>query len=366
MSLQRTKLSTAVRKAAGEASSDQLEAINRLALAELAAEQVYVRTAYLGHNGIDRDREVLDDGLLDDFARTLPGKGLHLRHPGGWNGDSGPGIGRWFEARVVEMSLDEARAALREPGLQFPPGTERAKLLEASSYLPRSGKNADLILDIDAGVAGDQSLGFTASDRTAIQNPAGDTIAYRLLGPGEALEASLVWLGAQPGARFHKGAPRPTAEDHEMSEEQMKALQKKADDAEARAKALQPKADGFDAIAKAVGDGLAADPDALKAAVSAGQAAHDELVNDIVSSERLAGMVTGDDEASTKNAKALYADWSMDRLKAYAERVKKLVPAGGTIAGGDPNATAAGGGPRPKQDGQKSAFNPTENPLVTG
>lgn len=188
----------------------QMEAINRFTVETLAAEDVYVRTAYLAHNGIDRDRESFDPALLRDFVRTLAGKGLFIRHPGGWDGDSGPGVGRWFEAALVEMSIEEARAALREPELRFPPDAEKAILLEASFYLPRTDSNADLITGVDAGVVGDVSIGFRAATRTTLIDGDGQEIGMRLHGPGEALEGSLVWMGAQPGARITKAAGENT------------------------------------------------------------------------------------------------------------------------------------------------------------
>lgn len=209
--MDRKTIEIRAKAANGKPSSEQLAAINVYALDELTADQVYVRTAYLAHNGIDRDNEVFDGALLRDFARSLPGKGLFVRHPGGWDGDSGPGVGRWFEARVVQMSMDEARTALGEPNLQWPDGTEQAELLEAGYYLPRSDKNTDLIVDVNAGVASYVSIGFQSSQRTDIMDANGNVIARRLHAPGEALEGSLVWLGAQPGARTVKSFERSRA-----------------------------------------------------------------------------------------------------------------------------------------------------------
>lgn len=209
-------------KTYGAPNPAQLGKINALAISTLTADQVYVRTAYLAHNAIDRDQDVFDDALLDDFARTLPGKGLFIKHPRSADGDSGPGIGRWFEARVVEMSHEEARIALREPGLTWPPGSQRAKLLETSYYIPRSPKNADFIIDIDAGVAADVSIGFRAAESTPIQDGDGRTIAYRLQAPGEALEGSLVWLGAQPGARTVKATNRNFSSAAQQQIQQLK------------------------------------------------------------------------------------------------------------------------------------------------
>ncbi len=196
----------------GKATAEQLTQINKFALEEMTADDVYVRTAYLAHNGIDRDKEAFDDALLESFTASLPGKGLFVKHPMGYDGDTGPGVGRWFAAKVVSMSLDEARAALDTPNLQFPPSTQTAKLLEASYYMARTPKNAGLIADTDAGIAGDVSIGFRAADRAAIMDGE-NVIAYRLLPPGEAFEGSLVWLGAQPGARVHKSARRAGASD---------------------------------------------------------------------------------------------------------------------------------------------------------
>lgn len=88
-------------KGDGTPSIEQMQAINAFALKELKPEDVYVRSVYLAHNAIDRDREVFDDDLLNDFAATLPGKGFFVKHPQGWDGESGPGEGLWFEARVL-------------------------------------------------------------------------------------------------------------------------------------------------------------------------------------------------------------------------------------------------------------------------
>lgn len=334
----------------GTPSEAHLAQINKLALRALNADEVYVRTVYLAHNAIDRDREAFDDTLLNDFANTLPGKGVFVRHPGGWDGDSGPGVGRWIDARVVDMPLDEARTVLREPKLAWPPGTERAKLLESTFYLLRTADTKDLIDKIDGGIAADVSIGFRAADRSGISDAAQNTIAYRLLGPGEALEGSLVWLGAQPGARVHKSATR---EDETMTPEQIKALEDKLAAAEKTAADNKAKADAHDAMTKDIGD-IAA----LKAAAADGAAYRAQIVDDIVKAERLAGMIKGDDEKTVNDAKAQYADWPLSRLKAWGEKLAKTETKGGHLQGGDPNAG---------QGTQTLAKDsPLANPLITG
>ena len=355
-------------KAAGEPSGDQLARINRYALAELSTEQVYVRTAYLAHNGIDRDREAFDSALLADFARTLPGKGLFVRHPGGWDGDSGPGVGRWFEAQVVRMSLDEARAALRQPGLRFPPGVEEAELLEASFYVPRTGKNADLIADVDAGVAADVSIGFSASRRSVIEQD-GAEIGWTIHGPGEALEGSLVWLGAQPGARVAKAAGGRNEGD-EMSEEQMEALRKQLDEQKAELAEAKAAVASLAALRKALGDGDAAlldDPEALAKAVGEGKAYRDQVVDDLVAAKRVAGML-GDEDAQVEAAKQFYYKAPLAVLEAELDGLRKRALKSGQMDGGDPNGTDTenppAGGTKGADGGDLSS--PLHNPALAG
>lgn len=326
-------------KAAGAATDDQLQRINSYSLTPLTAEQVYVRTALIAHNAIDRDGELFDDALLADFVRTLPGKGFFVRHPLGRDGDSGPGQGRWFEARMVEMSLDEARLELRRPGLQFLPGTVTAKLVEASFYTVRHPGRENLLLDIDAGVAGDISIGFDAK-REPVADATGNVIAYRWKGPGEALESSIVWLGAQPGARIHKSAQgAPKDEGNAMDEKQLKELQDKLSTMSSELDKLKAAGAFMEEICKGLGADMTAA--AVIEAARNGIAAQKELIDEIVAAERQQGLVGDTDDAVAK-AKAMYAGRDITYLKSWAERLRKAAgdkASGSTgIPGGDPNA----------------------------
>jgi len=360
----------------GQPDEQQLAIINQYTLEDATNENVYVRTVYLAHNGIDRDRDVFDDALLADFARTLPGKGIFIKHPMSYDGDSGPGVGRWFTARVLDLSQDEARAVLREPDLQFPPANERAKVLEASFFLPRTDKYAGLIQDIDYGAAGDVSIGFTASDRSPITDGQSDQpIADRILGPGQALEGSLVWLGAQPGARVHKHLDLFDDEDPEMDE--VKELKQKISDQKAEHEtamkkkdeeiaALKSRAASFDAIVKALGeDGkdLAGKPEEIAKAVADAKSAHVKLVDDVIAAERVAGLVDGDDEKAVNELKTEYKGYSRERLERLLVTAKKRVP-GGNL-GGDPNETGAQGKDTRTED-EKDYDNAVDNPLLFG
>ncbi len=353
-------------KGAGAPSAEQLSAVNQYALNELTADEVYVRTMYLAHNAIDRDREVMDAALLADFARTLPGKGLFVRHPTGWDGDSGPGEGRFFEARVLDMSLEEARKLLNEPRLVWPESEQQAKVLEATFYTVRIDENKALLAKMDAGVAGDVSIGFWASDRTAIMDASGERIASRLQAPGEALEASLVWLGAQPGARIHKhhNPEDPTVDPKELKIKQLgedlAAATTLAEEAEAKAKTAATKAAGFDAIVKAVGN-EELDAKTIGQLAADGLKYRATLVEEIIKAKRHMGLI-GDNDASVNAAKSLYDTWPLEAIKAEAEGLVGKVIKGSQLDGGDPNETGA------DEHGAKGAdpSNPLKNPLVTG
>lgn len=351
-------------KAAGQPSDGDLALINEYTLTEFGADDVYVRRVLLAHNGIDRDREAFDGALLADFARTLPGKGFFVKHPGGWDGDSGPGEGRFFDAQVVEMSLDEARALLREPGLAFPPATVRAKVLEAGFYLARGADNDVLIRKIDAGIASDVSIGFRAADRTPIEGGNGERLGMRLHAPGEAFEGSLVWLGAQPGARVHKQANRNNGDGGDMNDD-VKTLQAKLDEQAAQVKALRVKAEAYDALQAALGDELLADPLGLAKACADGKQYRADLIDEVVRLERIAGYV-GDSEADVVAAKSLYAGAPLNtlitRIDALAKHAQPEDP-----RGGDPNNTGATGTAGPAgADGDAAHFNPMANPAVAG
>lgn len=332
-------------KGAGDASAEQLAGINSYALKDMQADEVYVRTMYLAHNGIDRDKEVMDDALLRDFERTLPGKGLFIKHPMSYDGDSGPGEGRFFAARVLEMGFDEAREKLREPGMQWPASAEKALVLESSFYAARTDDNKSLLTKIDAGVAGDVSIGFNHAERAPITDGNDNHIATRLHAPGEAYEGSLVWLGAQPGARIHKSAKPQEENDVDKDlkikelEGDVEAAEKMATEAEAKATENQTKADAFDAIAKDLGD-ESMDAKQITQLAKEGKEYRDSLVDDIVANKRNLKQV-GDSDEDVAAAKALYNSWPLAAIKSEATNMAKQVSGKSNIDGGNPNDTGA-------------------------
>lgn len=328
-------------KAAGTPDADTLAKIRTFTLRDFAADELYVRTFVIAHNGIDRDDEAFDEPFLDVLARTLPGKGAFERHPMSYDGDTGLPEGLWFEAHTERMPQADARKVLRTPDLQFPPDRSEAVLLFASMYMPVTEANKATRAKVDAGL-GFVSVGFLAESRTPIKDPAGRELqARRIGGNGEALEASLVWLGAQPGARAVKSA-NPTPKGAPMD------LQQKLDAAtaenatlKAAQTALQTKATAFDQLEAALGDGFKAllgNPAALKAALEAGAAYRTELVDDIVNGQRAAKVLNADTEDAVTRIKSGYASMPIDTLKTMRDALATKRPAASTIPAGDPNA----------------------------
>jgi hypothetical protein len=340
----------------GTPTPEQMALINGYTLKELRPEDVYVRSVYLAHNAIDRDQECFDDALLEDFSATLPGKGFFVKHPLGWDGSSGPGEGIWFEAKILTMSLDEARKLLKQPDLMFAPDTKQAKILEASRYMLRLDYDVEtrkLIDKTDAGIAGRHSIGFSAKGRVEVTDEYGNTIAHRIVGPGEAREGSVVWLESQYGAHAfkHAGGPQPSFESHE--EEPSMAMsadeQKEFNDAktarqtaENEVKTLKPKAEAHDEIMAVAGE--KATVDSVKALIAAGLDYRKGLEADLLRLERLQGVV-GDTEEDAKSAGQVYASLSNEAIKTRVEKLQAKFPGDGAsqLAGGDPNATGAEG-----------------------
>ncbi|MGH8083865.1 MAG: hypothetical protein ACREPV_01135 [Lysobacter sp.] len=327
-------------KSAGAPDEAQLAKIHAYTLVDLPPEKLYARTFVVAHNAIDRDNEVFGSDVLTAFAQTLPGKGLHIKHPLGWDGDTGPGKGRWFDAQVERMSHDEARKLLRAPDLQWPPGEADAALLMGSAFLAVTSGNADLRDEIDAGIAGDVSIGFNAKWPTPIVDADGHELTTRKWSlPAEALEGSLVWLGAQPGARAVKAAKTNPENTNVTLEEQLKAANTRIGELESQLSESQKTANRMTAARKAVGDDahLLESDDTLVETVAAAKAHRQSLIDDIVAGERAVGLC-GDDDEAVKAASAIYAGEKLPRLESLAKHWRERTPTGSKVAPSDPNA----------------------------
>ena len=361
--------------ATGTPESEELKLINQFTIREHSADEVYARTMVIAHNGIDRDREVIDDKLIEALADSLAGKGLFIKHPSGWDGDSGPGEGRFYHAEAKRMSLDAAREVLREPNLKFLEGTEEAVLLEASFYTTIENREK-LIADIDAGVAGDVSLGFSYAERNPVTDGEESVIATRLMAPGVAYEGSLVWLGAQPGARITKHADRQTNEEDAAMDDKTK--QQKISDLEAQLKTANDslqlantKAAQFDALKALIPEQFNLDDEnstkEMVEAITVGLEARSSMVDEAVKAERLLNLIDDTDEAEAE-AKKSYEQMPFSQLKKYHEKnvaLAKKDGKGGQLTTGDANTTGSGAESSEK-DMQNDPASPFGNKAVTG
>lgn len=354
----RTKLFRAVGKASGTPDAGQLAAIARFTLDEIPAEQLVVREYALAHNAIDRDGECFDEPLLAQFASSLLGKGVYIKHPTGWTGDGGPAEGRVYATRVDTMSLEDARALLREPKLTLPPDRTEVHLLMANAYYVRTDENPALLVKHAAGIVGDVSIGFSTKNGPVrvLDNEGIELNVWRWKAPGEALEMSLVWLGAQPGARAVKSA-RTEANDMELKD-QLDAANSRIKTLETDAGKAAEATTKHDAVKTALGASapLLDDPAQLAALVTAGKAHRDSLVDQLVAADRAKGLL-GDDEPAVTAAKAEYASMPIGALERMAKHAAPAKTAPG-ITGSDPNAPAPAGG-------NKDA-GPLANPLIGG
>ncbi len=328
-------------KDAGSGKPDDaaLAAIRPYTLREFAPDELYVRTFIVAHNAIDRDDEVFDEPFLDQLARTLPGKGCFEKHPLSYGGDTGMPEGMWFAAYTERMPQAQARTLLRTPDLAFPPDRIDAVLLMASMFMPVMPENTATRTKLDAGM-GFVSVGFIGEKREPVRDNGGRELqARRISGRGEALEASLVWLGAQPGARAVKSAHSTKGDPMEL-QQKLDAAIAEATTLKAARDALQIKATKLDQVETALGDqkSLLDNVPALLASVADGKAFRESLVDEIVTAQRVAKLVKADTPEEVAALKAAYTGLPTTHLKTMRDTLTvKAAP--GRIPGSDPNAT---------------------------
>ena len=151
--------------------------------AEVDRDSIHSFTVNLANNQVDRDNERFHEGVLQSFAETLPGKGFLIGHQWG-----PPGKGLFYTSAVKTI--------------------DTAKWLQAKFYVLKQHSQS-LIDHINAGIWKWVSIGFTAPTIKAIKDDSDETVRYweyqnTKSKKAEALEGSLVWLGAQYDASIVK------------------------------------------------------------------------------------------------------------------------------------------------------------------
>lgn len=123
-------------------TGEQLERIGALSRRALTADEVYVFSLILCDNEVDRDFERFDDAALEKLGALFTGTTGVFDHAAKAENQSA----RIFETQVVETGAQNSL------GMPY-------RCLKAWAYMARCGKNADLILEIDAGIKKEVSVG---------------------------------------------------------------------------------------------------------------------------------------------------------------------------------------------------------------
>lgn len=212
----------------------------------------------LCHDQYDRSYERFTQAYLDRFALTLPGKSVLSGHDaGGYSGSGALPLARFFTAsverrsedipiptrgrRVHRMTTGYSEGERSAKGAEVVPGftNERrdVNFLSAGFYFPNDEQAKALLNRIDLGVYRSVSIGFRYDDITCdlcnasyLRSDCPHIIGWELVDGrivtgtysgdverAEALEGSIVYLGAQPQARLIKQISEGAVEPHALA-----------------------------------------------------------------------------------------------------------------------------------------------------
>lgn len=187
-----------------ELPAEELVKINRHTRRELSAEEVYVFPLILCDNEVDRDCERFAVDALYKLRKLFLGKtGIFDHNPQGQN----------QTARIYSTAVEKDEMRKTQAG-------EVYHFLTAKAYMVRSERNKDLILDIDAGIKKEVSVGCAVDEvlcsvcnQDVRQKPCkhiqgksydGAVCHHVLSQPKDAYEWSFVAVPAQPAAGVTK------------------------------------------------------------------------------------------------------------------------------------------------------------------
>lgn len=158
-----------------------LELVNKLALTKLSKDEISVYELEVANTIVDRDTERMSNDFLISLVPTLKGKSFMQSH----DRRTLP-IGRVYESSYAQRGTD--------------------LVFLAKVYVLKS--NTEVVTNMDAGIWSFVSLSFTVPVYVPVTDANGGLLYYEFRNAdkkkGEALEVSLVWLGAQIGASVIK------------------------------------------------------------------------------------------------------------------------------------------------------------------
>ncbi len=132
-----------IETAGGNPTSQELQAINRLARRNLSPDEVFVFSVVLCDNEIDRDFERFSDEALEAMAKLYEGKTGIFDHSM---------KGRDQVARILTCEVEKPEGQTTTYGAPY-------VRIKARAYMPRTESNKDMITEIDAGIKKEVSVG---------------------------------------------------------------------------------------------------------------------------------------------------------------------------------------------------------------
>lgn len=128
---------------------EDLEKINQYTRRELKEEEVYTFSVVLCDNEIDRDGEAFTPNALKGLAKLFLGKtGIFDHDPKGQN----------QSARIYNAEVVQSKNKMTSYGTPY-------YFLQAQAYMVRNARCDDLILEIDAGIKKEVSVGCSMNKR---------------------------------------------------------------------------------------------------------------------------------------------------------------------------------------------------------
>lgn len=134
----------------GTPSEKELESINRFTRRNFEAAEVYTFSVVLCDNDVDRDFERFTDSALSKMAELFVGKTGIFDHSHKAENQC---------ARIFECEVKSVEGKLNRHGGVY-------KQLLAKAYMPKSDRTAELILEIDAGIKKEVSVGCSMAKST--------------------------------------------------------------------------------------------------------------------------------------------------------------------------------------------------------